>query len=1007
MAPLTPNFNLRSAQNILNRTQNSGIYVVCVLVYLSILHRPNCLSAVIRALRAPERDERLTQIDERAGYSFEWAFDDSSVGLKDWLHKGEGIFWISGRPASGKSTFMKFLHNDERTSRLLRGWQSTGDHVEANFFFHYRGSAIQKSFEGLLRGILSQILEQAPRAFSIIRPILDEPYQKHVKERSLRSLRLDVKELIANNALKKSFITNEEMAQILECELPERSFRTMVLDPMQNYSDNEGEESGANDQNKNEGAKIAWEVIERTIISHRRDLLKAFKAGKLLKVLHEVCKTTGWGHKIKHHFGSLLTDWLLKTDLKARLLKLGEMSNITIDKSLALQTQDRKFLNEVEGILERHHNREKIRLSIQNGDWTLKKLEQALSKIIHQELIDMDLCIFIDALDEHDGPPEFIAQFLKDIVRQQSNRTRLKILFSSRPWNAFLEAFSDCPGFRIHEHTKNDVRELCAHAIQLSTPGSEHLLQLVNDIVERAEGVFLWVKLVLSDLSKVIATATEKGSTEALPGDLMATLESLPHDLIDYYGTIIERIPQSYRREAFCLLDTVAKGDYIQLADVPTILACLDFSKYSERDQILDELERKPREDLAILLRTFTGGLIESHNNGPLIKLQLLHQTVLEFVQRPEFKTAVLGSRAHLMDDNGHTFNAKSFLISRFTNKKNEENGSTDVLTFGVERTIKFLQHASSSEQTTGRSLYRFFARNFGKFELRFKFQPGVNIGSWSSQFIRTSMIGIAFSSCLHLFIAELLKADPSILSRTTDECLLSVIISLFQSLMTLEEARNLIDILSRNGFRFQHDRLGLTEVIFTQESWSSHGERELLLLDITRSFTDLELLIESLPEHSYSACKDPIKLIHLPNYGTTEDLLRRGANANGQTSTGRTPLDCYAVHKYFHAGDGYINQTDSSSKQLLLSYPLRYQLMVLLAQNGGRLNKCSRLQWEEIMKDFQREGLDISLFEEMSFPKWLYRPPPSPPSPSPSPSKKEGLIKRISLWKKRIKFSK
>lgn len=48
--------------------------------------------SIKRSLRAPERDYRLQQIDERVGNTFDWAFDDDSTGLRQWLSKGSGLF---------------------------------------------------------------------------------------------------------------------------------------------------------------------------------------------------------------------------------------------------------------------------------------------------------------------------------------------------------------------------------------------------------------------------------------------------------------------------------------------------------------------------------------------------------------------------------------------------------------------------------------------------------------------------------------------------------------------------------------------------------------------------------------------------------------------------------------------------------------------------------------------------------------------------------------------------
>lgn len=42
-----------------------------------------------------------------------------------WLRDGDGIFYISGKLGSGKSTLMKYLSDHTRTKEHLREWAGT------------------------------------------------------------------------------------------------------------------------------------------------------------------------------------------------------------------------------------------------------------------------------------------------------------------------------------------------------------------------------------------------------------------------------------------------------------------------------------------------------------------------------------------------------------------------------------------------------------------------------------------------------------------------------------------------------------------------------------------------------------------------------------------------------------------------------------------------------------------------------------------------------------------
>lgn len=87
--------------------------------------------------------------------------------ITDWLRTGTGIFWIVGKGASGKSTLMKYLRNDERVAQLLCEWAADHPIVVAHHFFWSAGSDLQKSHEGLYRSSLWQIFRIRPQLVRI------------------------------------------------------------------------------------------------------------------------------------------------------------------------------------------------------------------------------------------------------------------------------------------------------------------------------------------------------------------------------------------------------------------------------------------------------------------------------------------------------------------------------------------------------------------------------------------------------------------------------------------------------------------------------------------------------------------------------------------------------------------------------------------------------------------------------------------------------------------------
>ena len=124
------------------------------------------LDKFLQSLHFPEielRQETITPAHEK---TFEWIFDgreDPNVNwdsFTDWLLSDEQVYWILGKPGSGKSTLMNFVVQHERTRAFL---DSTGHQTTLlTFFFWENGVELQKSQLGLLRSLAYQLLDSTP-----------------------------------------------------------------------------------------------------------------------------------------------------------------------------------------------------------------------------------------------------------------------------------------------------------------------------------------------------------------------------------------------------------------------------------------------------------------------------------------------------------------------------------------------------------------------------------------------------------------------------------------------------------------------------------------------------------------------------------------------------------------------------------------------------------------------------------------------------------------------------
>lgn len=115
-------------------------------------------------------DVRKEAIHQTHANTYEWIFSSNdqrgeTAHLREWLRSGTGIFWVSGKPGSGKSTLMKFIHGHDRTNELLKHWAGQRQIVVASHYFTVNGNDTQKSQAGLLRAICADMARQCPDTF--------------------------------------------------------------------------------------------------------------------------------------------------------------------------------------------------------------------------------------------------------------------------------------------------------------------------------------------------------------------------------------------------------------------------------------------------------------------------------------------------------------------------------------------------------------------------------------------------------------------------------------------------------------------------------------------------------------------------------------------------------------------------------------------------------------------------------------------------------------------------
>ncbi|KAK4442412.1 hypothetical protein QBC34DRAFT_454861 [Podospora aff. communis PSN243] len=152
-------------------------------------------------------------------------------------------------------------------------------------------------------------------------------------------------------------------------------------------------------------------------------------------------------------------------------------------------------------------------------------------------------CFFIDGLDEFDADLHTdhwdLAQLLRDWAAKSPD---VKICVSSRPHEEFLQCFDSSRRMHLHELTQRDVERFARGALEKGVAEASNTPstfidtdEFAKDIAERAEGVFLWVRLVVRSLVDGIrhrySSAMLKEKLDKTPRGLEPLFDQLFNDI--------------------------------------------------------------------------------------------------------------------------------------------------------------------------------------------------------------------------------------------------------------------------------------------------------------------------------------------------------------------------------------------------------------------------------------------------------------------------------------------
>jgi hypothetical protein len=276
--------------------------------------------------------------------------------------------------------------------------------------------------------------------------------------------------------------------------------------------------------------------------------------------------------------------------------------------------------------------------------WTEEELCEMLRvAVLHVGSI-ANLCLFVDGLDEFDGKHDQLLCLFKDLVSHPA----VKICTASRPWIIFEDSFKHKPNLMLEDLTYSDIKEYVTSKFhedpnfaQLQRREAVFAGQLIEDIVKKASGVFLWVHLVVASLLAGMGYGDRVS-------DLQRRLDLLPPDLENLYEKILNDLDPFYFEHAVQYFQIMRSS-----VEPPPILL---FSFADDEDaEFAIRLPIKPLSEEEVMLRIDTmrrrvnsrcKGLLEVDRGvrdveftnifGPTI--QYLHKTVKDYIESPSIQ---------------------------------------------------------------------------------------------------------------------------------------------------------------------------------------------------------------------------------------------------------------------------------------------------------------------------------------------------------------------------------
>jgi hypothetical protein len=372
--------------------------------------------------------------------------------------------------------------------------------------------------------------------------------------------------------------------------------------------------------------------------------------------------------------------------------------------------------------------------------WSDDELRTILLTCIKQTTFHINACLFIDALDEHSGDRRQLLSFLQSLVSEANPKlVKIKLCLASRPENIFKDALGSYPGFAMQTMTSSDIRRFVHSMMAPELSRAErietesNIQDLVQEIVESARGVFLWVNLVVPELIEGICD----GDTI---DELRSALYSIPPDLGNLYRRALQRkerrklsdslrIKRLYERwiifrVALCVPQGFPLDAFMSIATLNSMLDLGDLTlRGTTAASTPEETMRRLSVRTACLIDTPFDRLNNRHG------VRLIHQTAEEFIKSSEASDILSESLPSKLLQDGDFFISRYRLLDgsrydRYQLKPSEAIAFAKLIAKLDKRALEKF-NADLQGHSLAKALERLWPSNRLKSERRIHFQEG------------------------------------------------------------------------------------------------------------------------------------------------------------------------------------------------------------------------------------------------------------------------------------------